>query len=58
LELPSQIDVKVVLHIIYVVKKKELIIVMSVKNTHVRDLRVFLKGGSNMDRISLRIRNC
>ncbi|MCO1604653.1 hypothetical protein [Desulfosporosinus nitroreducens] len=57
-ELRSQIDVRVVPLIIFVAKKKVLVIVTSVKNTHVRDLRTFQKGGSNMDKTSLRIRNC
>jgi hypothetical protein len=58
LELLSQIDVRIVPPIIFVVKKKVLVIVTSVKNTHVRDLKAFQKGGSNMDKTSLRIRNC
>ena len=49
-------DVKVVKHSIYVAKKKELRIAMSVMNFHVKNLKVGLNVGKNMDKILLKIR--
>lgn len=49
-------DVKVVKHSIYVAKKKGLRIAMSVMNFHVKNLKVGLNVGKNMDKILLKIR--